>query len=78
LIYTNNAIEAYHRQLRKVTTPSLRRPGKNKVVFPTPLAVRKLLYLANVHITKKWTRPLVDWPLILNQLAIRFDDRFPS
>lgn len=69
LIYTNNAIEAYHRQLRKVT--------KNKAVFPTPQAVRKLLYLANVNITKKWTRPLVDWPLILNQLAIRFEGRFP-
>lgn len=69
LIYTNNAIEAYHRQLRKV--------AKNKAVFPTPQAARKLLYLANVHITKKWTRPLVDWPLILNQLAIRFEDRFP-
>ncbi len=69
LIYTNNAIEAYHRQLRKVT--------KTKAVFPTPQAVRKLLYLANVHITKKWTRPLVDWPLILNQLAIRFEGRFP-
>ena len=69
LIYTNNAIEAYHRQLRKVT--------KTKAVFPTSQAVRKLLYLANVHITKKWTRPLVDWPLILNQLAIRFEDRFP-
>jgi transposase-like protein len=69
LIYTNNAIEAYHRQLRKVT--------KTKAVFPTPQAVRKLLYLANVNITKKWTRPLVDWPLILNQLAIRFEDRFP-
>jgi len=69
LIYTNNAIEGYNRQLRKVT--------KTKAVFPTPQAVRKLLYLANVNITKKWTRPLVDWPLILNQLAIRFQDRFP-
>jgi putative transposase len=69
LIYTNNAIEGYNRQLRKVT--------KTKAVFPTPQAVRKLLYLVNVNITKKWTRPLVDWPLILNQLAIRFQDRFP-
>lgn len=69
LIYTNNAIEGYHRQLRKVT--------KTKAVFPTHQAVRKLLYLVNVNITKKWTRPLVDWPLILNQLAIRFQDRFP-
>lgn len=69
LIYTNNAIEGYNRQLRKVT--------KTKSVFPTPQAVRKLLYLVNFNITKKWTRPLVDWPLILNQLAIRFQDRFP-
>lgn len=69
LIYTNNAIEGYNRQLRKVT--------KTKSVFPTPQAVRKLLYLVNVNITKKWTKPLMDWPLILNQLAIRFQDRFP-
>ncbi|MDF1514610.1 MAG: IS256 family transposase, partial [Anaerolineae bacterium] len=68
LIYTNNAIEGYHRQLRKVT--------KNKAVFPTTEAVRKLLYLANANITKKWTMPLVHWPSILNQLAIRFQDRF--
>ena len=40
-------------------------------------AVRKPLYLANVNIFKKWTRPIVSWPKILNQLAIRFDDRFP-
>jgi transposase-like protein len=69
LIYTNNAIEGYNRQLRKVT--------KNKAVFPTTQAVRKLLYLANFNITKKWTKPLFHWPSILNQLAIRFQDRFP-
>ena len=39
--------------------------------------VAQLLYLANVHITKKWTKPLMNWPLILNQLAIRFEGRFP-
>jgi putative transposase len=69
LIYTNNAIEGYNRQLRKVT--------KNKASFPTEQAVRKLLYLANVHITKKWTRPILDWPSIINQLAIRFEERIP-
>jgi putative transposase len=67
LIYTTNAIEGYNRQLRKVT--------KNKSSFSTTQAVRKLLYLANVNIVKKWTRPIVDWPAILNQLAIRFEDR---
>ena len=69
LIYTTNAIEGYNRRLRKVT--------KNKASLPNPQAVRKLLYLANVHILKKWTRPIVNWPLILNQLAIRFEDRIP-
>jgi transposase-like protein len=69
LIYTTNTVEGYHRQLRKVT--------KNKGSFPTEQAVRKLLYLATLDITKKWTAPLRDWPLILNQLAIRFEDRWP-
>jgi putative transposase len=67
LIYTTNAVEAYHRQLRKVI--------KNKGSFPTEQALRKLLYLATVNITKKWSAPLHNWPLILNQLAIRFDGR---
>ena len=69
LIYTNNAIEGYHRQLRKVT--------KNKAVFPTPKSVRKLLYLAHANIQKKWTMPIPNWAKIRNQLAIRFDGRFP-
>lgn len=69
LIYTTNTIEGYNRQLRKVT--------KNKASFPSPQAVRKLLFLANINILKKWTRPIYNWPLILNQLAIRFEDRFP-
>lgn len=69
LIYTTNTVEGYHRQLRKVT--------KNKSSFPTQQAVRKLLYLATMNITRKWTAPIHNWPLILNQLAIRFEDRFP-
>ena len=69
LIYTTNTIEGYNRQLRKVI--------KNKGSFPTVQAVRKILYLANVNISKKWTNPMVHWPLILNQLAIRFEGRYP-
>jgi putative transposase len=67
LIYTTNSVEGYHRQLRKVT--------KSKSVFPTPEAVRKLLFLANRDILKKWTMPIQNWPLILNQLVIRFEGR---
>ena len=69
MIYTTNTIEGYNRQLRKVI--------KNKASFPPFQSVRKMLYLANVHITKKWTMPMYHWSVILNQLAIRFGDRFP-
>jgi transposase-like protein len=70
LIYTTNTVEGYHRQLRKVI--------KNKSSFPTPQSARKLLYLATMDISKKWTAPIRNWPLILNQLAIRFEDRWPE
>jgi transposase-like protein len=70
LIYTTNAVEGYHRQLRKVT--------KTKGAFPTPEAARKLLYLVHMDITKNWNAPMRDWPLILNQLAILFQGRFPA
>jgi transposase-like protein len=69
LIYTTNSVEGYHRQLRKVI--------KTKGSFPTEQSVRKLLYLATMNITRKWTAPIQHWPLILNQLAIRFEDRMP-
>ena len=67
LIYTTNSVEGYHRQLRKVT--------KSKSIFPTSESARKLLFLANRDILKKWNMPLVNWPLILNQLVIRFEGR---
>ena len=44
LIYTTNSIENFNRQLRKVT--------KSKSVFPNDDALLKMLYLAQVDITK--------------------------
>ena len=67
MIYTTNTVEGYNRQLRKVT--------KSRGSFPTAEAVRKLLFLANRDIIKKWTMPIFSWPSILNQLVIRFEDR---
>jgi putative transposase len=69
LIYTTNTIKGYNRQLRKVT--------KTKGAFPTAEAARKLLFLATRAITRKWTMPPHNWACILNQLVIRFEDRFP-
>jgi transposase-like protein len=70
LIYTTNPIEGYNRQLRKVT--------KNKAAFPTYEAVRKVLWLAHRDIVKKWTMPIPNWAVILNQFAIRFEGRFSA
>ena len=70
MIYTTNTVEGYNRQLRKVT--------KSRGSFPTGEAVRKLFFLANRDIIKKWTNPMADWPSILNQLVIRFGDRVPA
>ncbi|NLG96778.1 MAG: transposase, partial [Chloroflexi bacterium] len=67
LIYTTNTVEGYNRQLRKII--------KSKGAFPSGDAARKLLFLANRDIIKKWTMPIDNWSLILNQLVIRFEQR---
>ena len=51
---------------------------KTKSSFPTSEAARKLLYLATVNITSQWARSIRHWPKILNQLAIRFEDRIST
>ena len=70
LIYTTNAIEGFNRQLRKVT--------KSKSVFPTDDSLLKMLYLAMMDITKKWTGRRQDWSLIHAQMAIYFAERMPE
>lgn len=69
LIYTTNAIENFNRQLRKVT--------KSKSVFPTDDSLLKMLYLATVDITRKWTGRRRDWGIIHAQLEVFFEDRMP-
>jgi len=69
LIYTTNAVEGYHRQIRKVT--------KTKGAFTSDMALLKLIYLATKNIEKKWTAPLQNWALTVQQLAIKFGDRLP-
>jgi putative transposase len=67
LIYTTNAVEGFHRQIRKVT--------KTKGSFPSDMALMKLIYLATENISKKWTQPLQNWALTAQQLSIKFGDR---
>ena len=70
LIYTTNAIEGFNRQLRKVT--------QAKAVFPTDDSLLKMLYLAMLDITKKWTGRRQDWAVIHAQLAVYYADRMPE
>ncbi len=44
--------------------------------FPTDGAVTKSVYLALREATKKWTIPVRNWGVILNQFMLIFDDRF--
>jgi Transposase and inactivated derivatives len=70
LIYTTNAIEGFNRQLRKVT--------KSKTIFPSDESLLKMLYLAMMDITKKWTGHRKDWGIIHSQLEIYFEERLES
>lgn len=70
LIYTTNTIEGFNWQLRKVT--------KSKSVFPTDDSLLKMLYLAMMDITKKWTGRQQDWSRIHAQLSIYFAERMPD
>lgn len=70
LIYTTNAVEGFHRMLRKFT--------KNKVIYPTDESVRKSIYLSIQQITKKWSMPIANWGIIMGQLLIFFEGRLTN
>ena len=67
IIYTTNIIENLNGKIRKYT--------KNKLSFPTDESVKKSVYLDLNEITKKWTLPIRNWGIILNQFMTIFTDR---
>lgn len=67
IIYTTNLIENLNGKIRKYT--------KNKLSFPTDEAVLKSVFLALREATKKWTMPIHNWGLILNQFLTIFEKR---
>jgi transposase-like protein len=67
IIYTTNIIENLNGKVRKYT--------KNKLSYPTDEAVLKSVFLAVIEATKKWTMPIRDWGMILNQFMIMFENR---
>jgi len=65
-VYTTNAIESLNFSLRRVT--------KNKQIFPNDAAIYKILYLAIGNASKKWTMPIRNWNMAINQFAIIFGE----
>lgn len=69
-IYTTNAVEAVHRQFRKLT--------KTKGGFANENSLLKLLYAGMLKASEKWTHPVQNWNLTLSQLAIHFEGRLDN
>jgi len=70
IIYTTNAVEAVHRQFRKLT--------KTKGAFPNENSLLKLLYAGILNASEKWTMPVQNWSLALSQFAIYFEGRLDN
>jgi transposase-like protein len=67
IVYTTNIIESLNRGIRKYT--------KTKSIFPHDQSALKSVYLAIGNIEKKWTMPVQNWGMILQQFLIKFEDR---
>ena len=70
VIYTTNALESVHGQLRKII--------KTRGHFPNDEAATKLIWLARRNITAKWARAPTFWRTAMNQFAILYEDRFTA
>jgi putative transposase len=68
ILYTTNAIESLHMQLRKAL--------KTRGHFPNDEAALKLLYLVLRNVTKRWSRAPREWKAAMTQFAILYPDRF--
>jgi putative transposase len=66
LIYTTNAIESLHSQMRKNIA--------SRKVFPHDDAVIKILFLNIRNFSNRWSRRQ-GWDIVMNQLAVLFADR---
>lgn len=70
VIYTTNTIESVNSVLRRAI--------KTKGSFPSDEAATKIIYLALMNATNRWSMPIREWNLALNQLAILHPDRLPQ
>lgn len=69
IIYTTNAIESLNSVIRKAIN--------NRKIFPNDQSAIKVVYLATLKASQKWTMALRDWKSAMNRFAIEFEDRIP-
>lgn len=67
MIYTTNIIENLNGKIRKYTNA--------KMSFPDDASVLKSVYLALREITRKWSFPVRNWSLVVNQFIHIFGER---
>jgi putative transposase len=68
IVYTTNAIESLHSQVRKAV--------RGRGHFPSDEAASKLIWLVLRNISAKWKSPPIYWHAAKAQLALQFQDRF--
>jgi putative transposase len=68
VLYTTNAIESLHMQLRKII--------KTRGHFPSDEAATKLIWLALRNVLKGTMRSAREWISAMNQFALLYPDRF--
>ena len=66
IIYTTNAIEGLHSQMRKNIA--------SRKVFPNDDAIIKILFLNIRNFSNRWSKRQ-GWDIVMNQLAVMFEDR---
>jgi putative transposase len=66
-IYTTNAIESLNSVIRHAT--------KKRKIFQTDDSVKKVVYLAIMAASKKWTMPIQNWKAAMNRFSIMFEER---
>jgi putative transposase len=66
IVYTTNAIESLHSQMRKNIA--------SRKVFPNDDAIIKILFLNIRNFSNRWSKRQ-GWDIVMNQLAVMFPDR---
>lgn len=68
--YMTNAIESLNSTYRKL--------NRQRIVFPSNIALLKALNLATFETTKKWTSKIRNWAQVYGELSIMYEGRLPE